>query len=150
MLNCCIQLCILIKLPHYKHFLSSLFSTLSLLLSGSFVISDNLYAGSVFGLWLLSGFSFSSVAGPPPAGKWVDVPHRSRFRPPAPLSHSVGIRGRVFSCRALLMVSVATYPITASPYCSEVPQPPASSKRKYFLKSELGGSAQDVFSASLA
>lgn len=86
MLNCCIQLCILIKLPHYKHFLSSLFSTFSLLLSGSFVISDNLYAGSVFGLWLLSGFfSFSCVAGPPPAGNWVDVSTQKQIQAPCTL-----------------------------------------------------------------
>jgi len=57
------------------------------------------------------------------------------------------MRGHALSCRALLMVSVATCPSTASPYSSAVPQPSASSKRKYFLKSELGRSAQDAFSA---
>lgn len=80
---------------------------------------------------------FSSVPGHPPRGRWVDVCREdegTRIFLPRPA------RGAAPCC----LRSLAALP------CSLVePQLSASSKRKYFLKSELSRSRQDVFSALL-
>lgn len=90
-LNCCIQFCVLIKLPHYKQFLISLFSTLSLLFIWEFCnLWWSVLTLSVFSVWLLSGFlSFSSVAGPPLWGKWIDASTKKQVQAPrTPVSSS--------------------------------------------------------------
>lgn len=83
---------------------------------------------------------FSSVPGHPPRGRGVDV--SAQKQAPAPSLCAGRMRGHTFSCRSLL-VGLHPAASTASRPCSSVePQPSASSKRKYFLKSERSRSGR--------